>query len=167
MNLVDIIILIASGVSLYIGWRVGLIQVLASLVGIILAIILSTQMFHKIAPAFTGITDSENAANVFGFLTVFLLVLFGAGIAGSFLRKMMRIFMLGWLDQMGGAILGIALAFTVLSTLLTVVSSFPILGMDESIKEGTLGSFLTDDFSRLLRFSNLLPDDLTSKVDFL
>ena len=75
--------------------------------------------------------------------------------------------MLGWLDQMGGAILGVILAFTVLSTLLTVVDSFPILGMDESINDATLGRFLTDDFASLLRFPNLLPDDFRDKVDFL
>ena len=167
MNFVDIIVLIITSISLYIGWRVGLIQALASLAGIILAIILSSQMFYKMAPVFSGITDSQNAANVLGFLTIFLLVLVGAGISGSFLRKIIRIFMLGWLDQMGGAILGVILAFTVLSTLLTVVDSFPILGMDESINEATLGRFLTDDFASLLRFPNLLPEDLRDKVDFL
>ena len=167
MNFIDIIVLITAGISLYIGWKVGLIQALASLAGIVLAIILSTQMFYKMASAFSGITDSQNAANVLGFLTIFLLVLIGAGISGSFLRKIIRIFMLGWLDQMGGAILGVILAFTVLSTLLTVVDSFPILDMDESINDATLGRFLTDDFASLLRFPNLLPDDFRDKVDFL
>ena len=44
MNFIDIIVLITAGISLYIGWKVGLIQALASLAGIVLAIILSTQM---------------------------------------------------------------------------------------------------------------------------
>lgn len=164
MNWLDIIILAVAGIAALMGLRIGLVRTVASVVGIAVAIVLAGQFFNEVAPVFDGLLDSENGANVLGFLLIFVVVLVISAIVGSTMRKVVNLMMLGWIDQGGGLVLGVLLSFALLSALLSVVDSFPVFGLDATISESVFGSFLVEDFDVVLKSLKLLPDDLTEKL---
>ena len=164
MNWLDIIILVIAGIAALIGWRIGLIRAVTSLVGIIVAIVLASQFFKEVAPLFEGVLDSENGANILGFLLIFVAVLIVTAVASTFVRSVINMLMLGWVDKGGGLVVGILLSFALMSAVLSVVDSFPVLSLEETVAESTFGSFLVEDFSVVLEAPKLLPDDLTSDL---
>ena len=164
MNWLDIVILVMTGVAALIGWRIGLVHTALSIVGIAVAIVLAGDFFQDVAPLFERIVDSENGANVLGFLLVFVVVLLAAAIVGAIVRKVLAKLMLGWIDAVGGLVLGAFLSLVLVSAVLSVVDSFPILDLEETIAESVIGSFLVEDFDVVLTAPELLPDDLTSKL---
>ncbi len=167
MNWMDILILAFAGVAAIGGWGTGLVRMGVSLVGIVVAIVLARNYFADVAPVFDSFTDSPNAENVLGFLLVFLAVLAGTALLGTLLNKVMGVLMLGWANRLGGLVLGAFLAFSVASAVLSVVDSFPILDLEQTISDSALGTFLVEDFDVVLRAPNLLPDDLTAELSDL
>ena len=146
------------------GLRTGLVRTVISVVGIAAAIVLASQFFSEAAPIFDGLLDSENGASVLGFLLIFVVVLVISAIVGSTVSKVANLMMLGWINQGGGLVLGVLLSFTLLSALLSMVDSFPVLSLDATISESVFGSFLVEDFDVVLKGLKLLPDDLTEKL---
>ena len=160
MNWLDIIILTVAGVAAFIGARAGLVRALSSVVGMALAILLASNFFREASAVFDVLLNSENASNILGFLLIFVVVLVISAIIGSNLRRVVNFMMLGWIDRGGGLVLGVILAFALISPVLSMVDSFPILGLDVIIVQSFFGSFLVDDFDVVLNSLKLLPDDL-------
>ena len=164
MNWLDILILVFAGIAAFGGWAVGLVRVALSLVGIVVAIVLARNYFPDAAQVFSGIIDNANAENFLGFVVIFLLVLVVTAVLSTLLNKMLGALMLGWANRMGGLLLGAFLAFCLVSVMLSVVNSFPILDLETTISESSLGLFLLEEFDVVLQAPNLLPDDLTSEL---
>lgn len=144
----------------FIGARAGLVRALSSVVGMALAILLASNFFREASAVFDVLLNSENASNILGFLLIFVVVLVISAIIGSNLRRVVNFMMLGWIDRGGGLVLGVILAFALISPVLSMVDSFPILGLDVIIVQSFFGSFLVDDFDVVLNSLKLLPDDL-------
>jgi len=164
LNWLDIIILTVAGVSALVGARAGLVRALASVIGMALAILLASNFFREASTVFDVLLNSENASNILGFLLVFVVVLVISAIVGSNMRRVVNLMMLGWIDLGGGLVLGVILAFALISPILSMVDSFPILGLDAIIVQSFFGSFLVEDFDVVLNSLKLLPDDLSQQL---
>ena len=169
MNWLDILILVVTGVAALVGWRIGIIRVVISMVGIAVGIVLAGQFFSDAAPLFEDVLDSSNGANIAGFILIFVVVvLIATAIVGSVIRKVAGILMLGLVDKGVGLLFGVLVAFSIFSAILSVIEANPVLSLEETIGDSTLGSFLVDDFDILLRGPSILPEDLNSAFpDFM
>jgi len=165
VNWIDVTILVGGGTAGFIGWRIGLIKSLMTLVGIISAIFFASRFFNEGARVFKYVLqhifdiDSENAVNVLGFLLIFFAVLLTIGVLGSLLKNVVYTLSLAWLDKSGGLIVGVLVVFCFFSTIFSVVDSFPVFNIRSTVEESILGSFLEEEFSALLHFPKLLPEE--------
>lgn len=164
MNWLDIIILTVAGVAALIGARAGLVRTLASVMGMALAILLASNFFREGSVVFDVLLNSENASNILGFLLIFVVVLVISAVVGSNMKRVVNFMMLGWIDLGGGLVLGVILAFAFISPILSMVDSFPVLGLNAIIAQSFLGSFLVEDFDVVLNSLKLLPDDLSQQL---
>jgi len=167
LNWLDLVILVLAGVAAFTGWSVGLIRTAMSLVGTVVAIVLASRLFDAAAPIFNGMTDNEEAARILGFILVFLLVLAAAFVAGVMLKQIVKFFLLGPLDSLGGMVVGVLLTLAGMAALLSVVQQNAVLGMEDTINESTLGSFLVDKFDVTLEGIKILPEDLSESANNL
>ena len=108
MEPVDVVILLLLGLGAYEGYKKGLLMSIIGLLGFVLAIILGVYFMEGVSKWLATETDEA----VFGlpilaFLLIFFSTLFLANIAGKALKKMMALVLLGGLDSLGGAVLGI------------------------------------------------------------
>ena len=165
MNWLDFTILVAMGISIFMGFQTGLVKTLALLGGILLGIAVGSRYFSQSARIIESFTDNDNVSNVIGFILIFLLVLLVFFICGSILKKTIKILMLGALDNIGGALFGFVLSIVFISSLLQMIDQFPFMGLNNTIKDSSIASFLVEDFDAVLQKLNIFPEQLSLKID--
>lgn len=108
MNWLDIIILITLVAGVIGGIGTGFIRGLASLIGLIVGIILAGKYYPTVA-SWLGFIKNEDVAKFIAFGLILVVVMIVAGILGSILRRVASAIMLGCLDRLGGAVLGLVM----------------------------------------------------------
>jgi membrane protein required for colicin V production len=159
MNWLDIVILVCLVVPVFIGLKIGLIKAVLSLVGLIIGVVLASNLYKPLANIM-GFISNENVANIIAFIIILLVVMVAATIAVHLLKFIASITMLGWVDHLGGAIFGFLLGAILWSALLaTWVKFFDT----DLIKEAFIAGILLDKFPLIL---GLLPSEFDVIRDF-
>ena len=124
MTTIDIIILIALGAGVIIGFMKGFIRQLASILGLIVGVLaakaLYTSLAVKLCPT---VTDSMTVAQILAFVIIWIAVPLIFTLVASVLTKAMEAVSLGWLNRLLGAGLG-ALKYLLLVSLVVCVIQF-------------------------------------------
>ena len=124
MTTIDIIILIALGAGVIIGFMKGFIRQLASILGLIVGLLaakaLYTSLAVKLCPT---VTDSMTVAQILAFVIIWIAVPLIFTLVASVLTKAMEAVSLGWLNRLLGAGLG-ALIYLLLVSLVVCVIQF-------------------------------------------
>lgn len=124
MTTIDIIILIALGAGVIIGFMKGFIRQLASILGLIVGLLaakaLYTSLAVKLCPT---VTDSMTVAQILAFVIIWIAVPLIFTLVASVLTKAMEAVSLGWLNRLLGAGLG-ALKYFLLVSLVVCVIQF-------------------------------------------
>lgn len=124
MTTIDIIILIALGAGVIIGFMNGFIRQLASILGLIVGLLaakaLYTSLAVKLCPT---VTDSMTVAQILAFVIIWIAVPLIFTLVASVLTKAMEAVSLGWLNRLLGAGLG-ALKYLLLVSLVVCVIQF-------------------------------------------
>ena len=124
MTTIDIIILIALGAGVIIGFMKGFIRQLASILGLIVGLLaakaLYTSLAVKLCPT---VTDSMTGAQILAFVIIWIAVPLIFTLVASVLTKAMEAVSLGWLNRLLGAGLG-ALKYLLLVSLVVCVIQF-------------------------------------------
>ena len=164
MNWLDILLLVLTGLAGLLGWRIGIIRVVVTAVGIIVGILLAGRLFPSVAPIFIDMLDSGNGANVAAFVLVFIVALVTTALVGSLIKKISRFLMLDFVDKTTGLLFGALMALLVCSSILSMIEANPILDLEEPISESVLASFLVYDFNILLKLTKILPENLNPNL---
>ena len=159
MNWLDILIIVTLVVSFIGGLGTGLLRGVMSLAGLIVGIILAGKYYPTVA-GWLGFIPSEDIANVVGFILILSLVMIIAGILGQILKSVASAIMLGWLDRLGGAVLGLFMGFISWSIFLALWAKF--FGGDW-IAHSALAQVMLDKFPLILSF---LPTEFDAVRDF-
>ena len=124
MTTIDIIILIALGAGVIIGFMKGFIRQLASILGLIVGLLaakaLYTSLAVKLCPT---VIDSMTVAQILAFVIIWIAVPLIFTLVASVLTKAMEAVSLGWLNRLLGAGLG-ALKYLLLVSLVVCVIQF-------------------------------------------
>jgi membrane protein required for colicin V production len=159
MNWLDIVILVCLVVPVFIGLKIGLIKAVLSLVGLIIGVVLASNLYKPLANIMSFISN-ENIANIIAFIVILLAVMVAATIVVRLLKFIASVTMLGWVDHLGGAVFGFLLGTILWSALLaTWVKFFDT----DLIKEAFIAGILLDKFPLIL---GLLPSEFDVIRDF-
>ena len=162
MNWLDITLLTVGGFVALLGWRMGAVHVAVTGAGILGGIALSSRFHGEAEPIISRFVDSDNAAEFGGFALIFILVLIASALLGYVIRSLLQRLMLGWGDKLVGVALGLLVAFAAGSAVFSAVQSYPFLGLDTTIEDSKLGSFMADNFDTVLKGLWFIPEDLGS-----
>lgn len=112
IRMLDLIICLAVGVGLYVGYRKGVVRQAVSLVAIVIAVLVSRmlggaagEVIAKLIGCDPGSFEAGMVCPVLGHLVVFLLVWWGAGLIGLAIHKVAKTLKIGLLDSLAGALL--------------------------------------------------------------
>ena len=124
-NLLDIIFIIITFVSILIGILRGFVKELMSIIFMILAVVLSILFYKEAGLFFNGFISNPEVANFTGFIAVFIAILIAGSIITFFLRKLIVIGPLRSIDRILGALFGFVRSALICSIILFGILAFP------------------------------------------
>ena len=153
MHWLDIVILVAIAIATFLGLRMGLIKAVLVLVGIIVGVILAGHYSGPLGQRLTFI-PGEGVAKVVAFAIILIGVMIIAAVLAWVLTRAVSAIKLGWVNRLGGAILGLLLGALFCGALLAMWVYF--MGMAEAIAESAIAAILLDRLPMVLA---LLPGE--------
>ena len=159
MNWVDIVIIIYLVISVISGLAQGLIRTLLSIIGLIVGIMLASHFYKQLGNVLTFISNKD-WANIVAFIIILVVVMCIAALIALLLRSLIKAIMLGWLDRLGGAFLGLILGALSVSAFLAIIVKYTNTSL---ITDSKLAGFFLDKFPVILKF---LPSDFNNIKDF-
>ena len=124
MNWIDFILIGISLTSFIIGWRTGLLGAIFNTLGIIFGIILAGRFSDDIADLITGISKSDTVAIVISYAVIIVGTFLVAQLIKGYVKKVLSIFFMGWIDSAGGIALGILAGSIVCGAILMTLARF-------------------------------------------
>lgn len=170
MNWIDVVIIVVALIGAYVGWSHGLIRMVFTFVGLIVGIALAGLWSDELADVFSP--SGAQWAYLASFAIIVIIVVVIANICGKILQTFLKLIMLGWLDSIGGAILGLFLGAFLISAILTSMALYVNEPNSPGVYDSTLvkaignsvlAEMLIDNFGLLL---GLLPGKFDSVKDF-
>lgn len=156
MNWVDIGIIVVLVLAAISGWRSGMIPGLVLLGGILIGTAIAGRYAQ---PLGNLLLSNHGHAKVAGFAIIIGLAVLVTWPLGIWLQNVAHALWLGWVDRLGGVVLGVAVSLLLLSVLLTVAaSSHAPRWAAQGVSESRLAPDIVDRGSFV---QSLLPDDLT------
>ena len=160
MNWLDIVILAVVVIATFWGLRLGIIKAVLSLAGLIVGVILAGRYYVPLSEQLTFIPQA-GVAEIVAFAIILIGVMVVAGVLARLLKWAASAVMLGWVNNLGGAVFGLVLGALLCSALLATWVKF--LGIAEVISESSLAAILLDRFPAVLA---LLPDEFDAVRSF-
>jgi len=157
MNWLDIFLLILLFIPTFIGLRKGLIKAALSFAGLLIGVVLAGHLYQPVSKIF-GFISNENVAYILAFLLILVLVLVAAFFLARLLKSVIKVVLLGWVDNVGGAVLGFLSCFVLLSAILATWVKF--FGSNLII-DSFLGKVMLDYFPLIL---GLLPGEFGDDI---
>ena len=154
MNWLDIVILVIVAASTFAGLRNGLIKTVLSLAGLIVGVMLAGRYYVSLAEKLTFIPN-EGIAEVVAFIIILGIVMVVAALIALLLTSIVKAVMLGWVNHLGGAVLGFILGALSCAALLTLWLKFGSASAD-AVKGSSLAGLVLDRFPAVL---GLLPTE--------
>ena len=156
----DIAVIVIIGIATLIGLKIGIIKAVLTLAGVIVGVLLAGRFYVALADQLTFIPQ-ETLARLVAFAIILTVVMLIAGIIAGVLKWLASIILLGWVNRLGGALLGLITGSILCGALLAMWTKF--LGISDPIAESALATFLLDRFPMVLA---LLPGDFGSVRSF-
>jgi membrane protein required for colicin V production len=160
MNWLDIIIIVLIIVPGFIGLKAGIIKALFTVAGIIVGVVLAGLLSDSLGGALTFISD-PGIARVVAFAIILVVVMIVATIAAKLVKWAISAVLLGWVNRLGGAILGLFLGMIFCGAVLTMWVKY--LGISSVVEESVLAGVLLNGFPIVL---GLLPAEFDSVRSF-
>jgi len=160
MNWVDIVIIVAMVVSVFVGIRIGIIKAAMSLVGIIVGVALAGQYYGPLAERLTFISNT-GIADAVAFVIIMATVMAIAIVLAVIIKWAASALLLGWVNSLGGAVFGLAMAAFFMGAILTLWVKF--LGITDVVSDSSLAGFLLDGFPAALA---ILPSEFDTVREF-
>ena len=160
MSWLDIAVIVIIGIATLIGLKIGIIKAVLTLAGVIVGVLLAGRFYVALADRLTFIPQ-ETLAKVVAFAAILIAVVLVAGIIAGVLKWLASIILLGWVNRLGGALLGLIMGSILCGALLAMWTKF--LGISNPIAESALATFLLDRFPMVLA---LLPGEFGSVRSF-
>jgi membrane protein required for colicin V production len=160
MNWLDVIILVVIAISTVIGLKVGIIKAFFAIAGGIIGVVLAGRFSGSLADRLPFISDA-GVAGVVAFAIILIVVMIIAIILAVVIKWATSAVMLGWLNRLGGVVLGLILGAIFCAALLTMWVNFQ--GISSAVSDSFLARFLVDKFPIVLA---LLPARFDSVRSF-
>ena len=160
MNWLDIVILVAIAIAIFLGLRIGIIKAALSLAGLIIGVILAGRCYIPFSQQLTFIPQ-DSVAKIVAFAIILIGVMIIAAVLAWLLKWAASVMMLGWINRLGGAVFGLVLGAIFCSALLAMWVKF--VGIDGAIAQSTVAPILLDRFPMVLA---LLPGEFDAVRPF-
>jgi membrane protein required for colicin V production len=159
MNWLDIVIIVILAVSVFSGVKAGIIKLAFMVVGVIIGVVLAGHFSDSLGNILP--ISNKGIASALAFAIILLVMLIVAAILAWFIKWAVKAVMLGWVNALGGGVLGLFLGFLFCGAVLTMWVKY--LGISNGVESSALARFTLKTFPIIL---GLLPSEFNSVRSF-
>lgn len=165
MNWVDLLIAGLIAWTTFRGLRTGLIRQVVWLIAVVLGIVLAGQLYDDLSANLSFVMDPGPTRDLVAFGAIVLGAVLAGIVVGEFLRTTASILMLGPIDSLGGALVGLLRGVIYVQLILVALAVFPANDtLTRGVDESTLAPFFLDEIG----FVNVgLPSEFNDPLDQL
>jgi uncharacterized membrane protein required for colicin V production len=147
MNVLDWILIIAfAGAALW-GFKTGLVSAVLNAVAIWVGLFLSGLFAGQVLSLIWDGVESQALYTAIGYVIIFAGVFIAARIVASIIKKALKVTFMGWVDSLGGIVIGLVAGVLISGGVMTVVARYSFvedveateIGVDDIMTDGTEG----------------------------
>ena len=161
MSWLDLVIVVVLVVGAFFGLRMGIIKAILSLAGVIVGVVLAGQYYVALADVLPFFSETSSAAKIVAFAIILIVVMVIAVVLARLLKWAASVMMLGWVNHLGGAALGLVLGAIFCGALLAIWVKW--MGAGDTITASMIAPVLLDKFPGVLA---LLPEEFDAIRSF-
>jgi len=162
MNWLDPAIVIVIAWFTFAAFRTGIIREVVTVIAFVVGVLAAGFYYDDLAENVLLFIDDDTAANVAAFIVLFASVALGGQLAATLLKQIAGLLRLGWLDHLTGAAFGLLKGLILIEVFLILFTTFPYLGLDDTIRGSAIAPLFLDGGPVLLK---LLPGEFDDAVD--
>jgi membrane protein required for colicin V production len=162
LNWVDAAILLTLAWFTYTAFHAGFIREAITFIGAVLAVMLAGLFYLQFAEDVEVAVSDPQTARIIAFAIIFGATILASQLLAMFLKSAASLLLLGFLDSLGGAAIGIIKGIILVEIGLIVAITFPALGLERAVRESMLAPVFLD-FLPFLR--PLLPSEFRDAID--
>jgi membrane protein required for colicin V production len=137
-NAADIVIIVLLALGFLNGLRQGFVVEVATIFGAVVALAIAKAEYSPVRHLLATVAPRSPWLTVISYLAVFLVVWAVIVAVARKIRLLVRLLFLGWLDRLGGAIVGVLQAALLIELLLYLGKRVPNRGLHRFIAHSSL-----------------------------
>jgi membrane protein required for colicin V production len=122
MNIFDWVLVAVFVIGALLGLKWGLVQSVLNFIAVYAAMLVGAQVADGLVAHVTDDVQNESVATAIGYVVIFLSVFIIAQIVGKIIRPMLTIIFLGWVDKLGGVVVGVLLGAILVTGVVTAMA---------------------------------------------
>ena len=124
VNWLDIVITISWISGLFLGWRMGLFGAVFAAGGAVVGVFLAARFSDDVADLLTDSVTSDTLATVIAYAAILALVFTASMVLRTVLVEGLKRVAMGWVNPVGGMLLGLLAGFMLAGALVTVMARY-------------------------------------------
>jgi membrane protein required for colicin V production len=146
VTVVDIVIIAVLAAGVLGGIRQGFIMQVATILGAVVALGVAKLEYRDVRQYLAHVASGSQWLTVISYLIVFLVIWGAVVVIARRIRTLARFLLLGWLDRIGGAIVGLLQGLLLVDLLLYLGKRLPNSALHHAIKHSLLGPSFSQVF---------------------
>ena len=150
MNVLDWVLIAAFAITAIWGYKTGLVMAAINAISIYIALFLSGLFAGRVLSMIWDGVESEALSTAIGYVIIFAAVFIAGRIAGSIIKKALKVTFMGWIDSLGGIVIGLGAGGLISGGVMTVLARYSFVE-DEAVVESGIGleDVMTDGIAGL------------------
>jgi len=162
MNVIDILVIALVLVSGVLGLYWGIIRQVLAIVGLLAGIALAGRYGVNVAEWLSSFVNDTRAADVLGFVAVFLGVTALVSLLASLLHRLAGLLFLGWADHAIGGVLGLLQGALMATVLIAVLAANPSEQVNAALRDSQYAGRVVQTFGFAL---TLMPESVRTSAE--
>jgi membrane protein required for colicin V production len=162
LNWVDFLILAILAWFTYSAFHAGMIREIVAIIGAVFAVALAGLFYRDLATDVQVAVDNQQTAEIVAFAMIFGAVVLASQLIASFMKSAASVLMLGFIDSLGGALIGMLKGAVFIEIALIIAVTFTSLSLVNDVDGSVIAPFFLD----LIPFLEyILPDEFKSAIE--
>ncbi|MDE0592152.1 MAG: CvpA family protein [Dehalococcoidia bacterium] len=143
MNVLDWILIVAFATTALWGYKTGLVSAVLNAAAIYVGMFLSGLFAGQVLSLIWDGVESQAVSTAIGYVIIFAGVFIACRIVASMINKAIKVTFMGWIDSLGGIVIGLVAGVLIAGGILTVVARYSFVE-DVAVTEIGVGDIRTD-----------------------
>jgi uncharacterized membrane protein required for colicin V production len=124
MNVFDWVLIVVFALTALWGYKTGLIDAALNAITIYVGLFLSGLFAARVLSLFWDGLESESVSTAIGYVIIFVTVFIASRIVSGIIKKALKITFMGWVDNLGGIVIGLVAGMLIAGGVMTVAARY-------------------------------------------